>query len=69
MVSDSLSSALLSLAVSVPAVFVVRSLIASDSEYGDEVRKSGMTSPEGSDPLLPNPLSQSVVPAVNPVRI
>ena len=44
MVSDSVSRDWLSAAVSVPAVLVVRSLTASVSEYGDEVRDIGMTS-------------------------
>lgn len=44
MVSESESSASLTPAVSVPAVLVVRSLTASVSEYGEEVRETGMTS-------------------------
>ena len=43
-VADSVSSDWLSVSVSVPAVLVVRSLTASVSEYGDDVRDTGMTS-------------------------
>ena len=44
MVSDNVSRDWVSEPVSVPAVFVVKSLTASVNEYGDDVRDTGMTS-------------------------
>ncbi len=64
-----MSSDWFSAAVSVPAVSVVKSLTASVSEYGEEVRETGMTS---IGCIVPLPADSSVStrsPSSDPVRM
>ena len=67
--STSVSSDWLSAAVSVPAVFVVSSLTASVSEYGDDVRDTGMTSLGCSVPLPADSSVSTRSPSSVPVRM
>ena len=64
-----MSSDWLSVSVSVPAVFVVRSLTASVNEYGDDVREAGMTWFGGSVPLPADSSASTRSPSSVPVRM
>ena len=55
--------------MSVPAVLVVRSLTASVSEYGDDVRVIGMTSSGCSVPLPADSRVSTRWPSSDPVRM
>ncbi len=69
MAVDSVSSDWLSDWVSVPAVLVVRSLTASVSEYGEEVRVLGMTSPGRIVPVPRPSRVNTRWPSSDPVRM